>query len=307
MAVSYPWCTRQEALSERMVGVLIEKSEAGCLRQHFVRCVGNITDDSEGPLLQPGEFVSKKQRYMLQKTGQQYKERGRTSALYAFRRMCEGHADLCMKRRMCNRLEALDTTFSMCCCQRMSLLNVTPSNFMEVTHGRYSSWETHTGGRRRTFLVTKFIIAHLSGLTGSAVFVDHLMTLSHSDCRRSSRGPRTKWRIVTSSAYLIIVVLVHKGDRLSRTMQKRRGPITLPCGTPDVTCAQDERVAFTLVRCLLFVRKFVVQSMASLGKLKVVIACRIDACGSLSKARLKSTDRSRAAPDSSSKYFSILW
>jgi len=177
-------------------------------------------------------------------------------------------------------LEALDTTLSMCCCQRMSLLNVTPSNFVEVTHGRYSSGETHTGVRRRTFLVTKFMIAHLSGLTGSAVFVDHLIcTLFHSDCRRSSRGPRTKWRIVTSSAYLIIVVLVHKGDRLSRTMQKRRGPMTLPCGTPDVTCAQDERVAFTLVRCLLFVRKFVIQSMASLGKLKVaglmhVVACR---------------------------------
>jgi len=69
VGVSSRWCARQEALSERMVGVrfdLVKKRETGLLRHRFVRCVGNITDDFEGPLLQPVEFVSKKQRHIAE-------------------------------------------------------------------------------------------------------------------------------------------------------------------------------------------------------------------------------------------------
>ena len=58
-----------------------------------------------------------------------------------------------------------------------------------------------------------------------------------------------KFKIVRSSAYLIKTELLYFGARSFTTIQKRMGPITLPCGTPLVTSAHEEKELLKNTRC----------------------------------------------------------
>ena len=85
------------------------------------------------------------------------------------------------------------------------------------------------------FFVTISIPWHFEKLIGRPIPWDQATILSHSSCKWSSSLCRIKWRRVMSSAYFITDELLLTTDKLSKTMQNKRGPMTLPWGTPDVT------------------------------------------------------------------------
>lgn len=176
------------------------------------------------------------------------------------------------KRRINSLFDTLETMLSMWRFQYMSSESIMPSVFTDDTVLRNSSETSLTEETRRFYLVTIFMSKILALFKGRTMLLDQLTMLFHSTCRLSSRGWCTKWRSVTSSAYLNIVELLQEGTRLSSIIEKGRRPTTLPCGTPEDAVDYRERYSPTLVRCRVFDRKLLIQRQISLGNWK-----RIDA------------------------------
>lgn len=144
-------------------------------------------------------------------------------------------------------------------------------------------------------------------LTPASLAVRHAFTKAgermklNSPCKLSSDGERTKCKILTSSAYLMKHELEKTGFNSSTTMVNKRGPRTLPWGTPLEIKLQEEKRPFHKTRCCRQRKKSFSQHKMLQGMSKREAAQRMTSCKTLSNALEKSNVRTRTAPEAESR------